>query len=170
MKRFFALVLFFEIFAVSLYAQTTITRFAVVDMDRIISTFIDPAALKAHNEKRDLIQAEIERQNQELQELKIKLEEAKENKDTNQIRTLENEIRTKTQAAKDYSNTKTAELEKDQEQPQLKVTKAQITDAIRIVAAADGCSVVIAKDAGVLWHSSSVDITARVIQRLSGRR
>jgi Skp family chaperone for outer membrane proteins len=170
MKRFFVFVLLFKIFAVSLYAQTTITRFAVVDMSRIISAFADAAALKAHNEKRDLIQAEIERQNQELQELRIELGEAMEKKDANQIRALGNEIRTKTQAAKDYSNTKKAELEKEQEQLPSKVTSAQITNAIRLAAAADGCSVVISKDAGVLWHSSSVDITAKVIQRLGGRR
>jgi len=170
MKRLFALGLFFGGLVISLSAQAVITRFAVVDMDRILAAFTNPAAVKAFGEKRDQVQAEIERHSQELRDLTDRLEEAREKRNSSQTRALENEIRTRTQAAKEYIDAMTAELEKDREGLQGGITRAQIINAIRIVAEAEGCSVVISKGEGVIWSSPSVEITGRVILRLQGKR
>ena len=170
MKRFLVLVLFFVVLVVSLSAQASITRFAVVDMDRIIAAFTDKAALQAYNEKQERVQAEIERQNKELEELNLKLEEAKGKRNNNkQIQSLENEINIKTQAAKDYIEKMKAELEKDREKLQSRVNMDQITRTIRFVAEAEGCSMVLPKGSpAILWYNPSIDITIKVLNRLSG--
>jgi len=170
MKRCTALALLSWGLAVSLSAQAVITRFAIADMDRILAAFTNQAAAKAFGEKRAQVQAEMEKHSQELRELTARLEEAREKKNNSQARALENEVRAKTQTAKDYIDAMTAELEKDREELQPKVTRTQIINAIRVVAEAEGCSVVISKGEGVIWSSPSVDITAKVIQRLQGRR
>jgi outer membrane protein len=177
MKRLILLVVFWGGLAGSLpaqaviTAQAAITRLAVVDMNRIIAAFTDPAAVKLFNEKKDRIQAEIVRLNEELQQLSamLKEEEAREKKNNRLIGSLENEMSAKTQAVKSYIETMTAELEKDREQLQKRVNMIQINNAIRTVAEMDGYSMVFTRDGeGVLWYSPSVDITVKVLNRLSG--
>jgi len=172
MKRFIAVTLLLGGIIVSLSAQKTITRFGVVDMNRIIAMYTDQAAIKAFNEKRDRVQAEIERQNQELRELNARLAEARgKRNNSGQVNALEAEIQAKTQAAKDYIDTMRAEMERDREQLNEKMNMTQINNAIRIVAEAEGCSMVLSREGGtVLWNSPTVDITAKVIQRLTGRQ
>ena len=172
MKRFVALVLFFGVLVISLSAQASITRFAVVDMNRLIALYTDKAALNAYNEKRDRVQVEIERHSNELKELNAKLEEAKgKKKNTKQIKALENEIAAKTQTVKTYIDTMMAELENDREQLQKKVNMTQIKNAIRFVAEAEGYSMVLSKEGdSVIWYSPSVDITIKVINRLTGKK
>jgi len=55
------------------------------------------------------------------------------------------------------------------------ITRFAVVDMDRIISAftsaeAEGCSVVIARDEGVVWCSPAVDVTAKVIRRLSGGR
>ena len=175
MKRFVLAVLFCGVTIISLFAQASITRFAVVDMNRVVAAFTDrsPEA-KAFTEKRDSVEAEIVRQNKELQELNAKLTEARENGNQSQIRNLENQVRTKTQTLQIYIKTNIEELEK--ERAMLLSNEAfmsQVTGIIRAVAESEGYSMVLSKTegAGILWYSPSVDITSKVIERIrSGRR
>jgi outer membrane protein len=172
MKRLLLAVLFAGGLVVSLSAQQVITRFAVIDMNRIVALYTDKAALNAYNEKRETIQAEIERQNKELQELKDKLEEAKTKKGSKkkQLLGLEDEIAEKTQALKTYIETMRAELENDREQMQKRVNLTQINNAVRYVAESEGVSMVVSKeDQMIIWCSPSIDITVKVINRITGR-
>ena len=167
----FALFCLLFVFAAGPFsAQATITRFGVVDMNRVMALFTGHAAVKAFTEKREAAHAEIERQNRDLQALAARLEEARAARNNAAARSLEQELTAKTQAAKDYVTAITAELEKEREKLQPKANMAQVTEAIRIVAEGEGMSMVLAREgARVLWCSPSVDITNKVIQRLSGR-
>jgi len=174
MKRFVLLPALLCGMFFSLFAQQSITRFAVVDVGRIIQTFsgtLDEA--KAYTEKRDRVQAEINRLTKELQELNTKLNEAVKEDDKNQIRDLERQFEAKKQAVQLYISTSQADLEKDLE----KVTNNsafmdQLNRALRYVAESEGYSMVLSKQesSGILWSSPSVDITNKVIERLRSRR
>ncbi|MCL1814926.1 MAG: OmpH family outer membrane protein [Treponema sp.] len=169
MKRFIITTLLMGGILISLSAQAAITRFAVVDMNRVMAAFAEQSTeFKAFSDKRNTVQAEIEKQAKELQELNTKLAEAQEEGKKDQIRTLENQIRTKTQAAKNYYDRMIAELEKDRQQLQKNNTfMARVNNAIRVVAESEGFSMVLSREtAGILWYSPSVDITNKVIARI----
>jgi outer membrane protein len=172
MKRFILSILLYTGFLVSIFAQATITRFAVVDMNRVTAAFVDqlPEA-KAFNEKREKFEAEIKKQSQELEELNVKLAEAhgQEKKDQSKIRSLENQIKSKEQSIKTYVERTYAELERDRKKKKKNDTLMnQISNVIRLVAESEGYSMVLNKadNAGILWSSPSVDITNKVIERI----
>ncbi|GHV85892.1 outer membrane protein [Spirochaetia bacterium] len=155
--------------AVFLSAQASITRFAVVDMNRIFSAFAEQSAdAKAFNEKRNKVQAEIDRMNRELQDLNARLEEAKAAEKRDQIRSLENQIKAKIQSTKNYIDTRYTELERDREQLSKNESfTTQINNVLRLVAESEGYSMILSKsDTGILWYSPSVDITNKVIERI----
>ena len=170
MKRFIVMSLLIGGILVSLSAQASITRFAVVDLNRVITAFADQSAeARAFIQKRDQIQAEIEKRNKELQDLNAELAEAQEQGNQNQVRTLENQIRTRTQAAQTYITTNFAALERDRERLlRDNAIRTQLTTFIRAVAESEGYSMVLSREesSGILWYSPSVDITNRVIERI----
>jgi outer membrane protein len=174
MKRFVLVNMLCTVILFSLSAQASITRFAVVDMNRVTAAYAEQSAEgKAFIEKRDRIQAEIDRQNKELQELNAKLAEARENGNQNQIKNLENQVRSKTQAIQTYIKTNFAELERERE---LLFSNENfmnlVTSIIRAIAQSEGYSMVLNKSEGsvVLWYSPAVDITNKVIERLRSAR
>jgi outer membrane protein len=174
MKRFvFLPVLLYGVLLPLFAQQQLITKVAVVDVGRIIQAFagtLDEA--KAYNEKRDRVQAEIEKMNKELQDLNTKLNEAIKDEKDKQIKDLERQIDTKKQSVQRYITSSFAELEKDLE----KIIKnstfmTQLTNALRYVAESEGFSIVLNKQeaSGILWSSPSVDLTNKVIERLRKR-
>ena len=169
MKRFILTALPLIGFVISLSAQASITRFAVIDMSRVAAAFADQSTeAKAFNEKRDRVQAEIDKQNKELQELNSKLTEAQEEGKRDMERTLENQIRTKTQSLQTYIKNSFADLERERNRLLKNDTfMAQINTVIKSIAESEGCSMVLSKDGqGILWYSPSVDITNKVIERI----
>lgn len=170
MKRFVFVVLLLTGFSLCLFSQQSITRFAVVDMNRIITSLASQTeGAKQFNEKSAKVQAQIEKLNTELQELTVKLEAAKEEGKRDQIRTLENQVSSKTKAIRDYVQSSFAELEREQ----AKLTQnddflTQINAVLRVVAESEGYSMVLSKQegSGILWYSPSVDITNKVIERI----
>ena len=173
MKKIVLVILMCGIFLVSLSAQATITRFAVVDMNRVASVYAGQSPeFRAFAEKRDKIQAEMDKQNKELQELNARLAEAQEKENQKEIKNLENQIRTKTQTLQTYIRNNFAELEKEQERLlNNEAFQTQLTNIIRGVAESEGFSMVLRKDnPAILWSSPSVDITNKVIERIRGVR
>jgi len=174
MKRFVSLSALLCGMIFSLFAQQSITRFAVVDVGRIIQAFsgtMDEA--KSYIEKRDRIQTEINRMNKELQELNTKLNEAVKGDDQNQIHDLERQFEAKRREVQLYISTSQADLERDLG----KVTSnnafmTRLNSALKYVAESEGYSMVLSKQeaSGILWSSPSVDITNKVIERLRSRR
>ena len=156
-----------------LSAQASITRFAVVDMNRILSIYTDRMPeFRAFAEKREKFQAEVEKQTNELQELQAKLADAQENGSKSQINNLEKQVQAKTQALQTYVTKNMAELEKEREQLlKNQALMNQINSIIRAVAESEGVSMVLARDSpGVVWYTPSVDITNKVIERIRSRR
>jgi len=186
-------------FSLSAQSLSNITKVGVVDMDRLVRAVLGPTeAGKAYTEKNEKYQedvkkyqedfteylAELEKLNNELNELKEKLQEAVEAKESSStIRTMENQIKSKTQALRTYATTHLAELERqkqrlekervslDEEMKKLvgnDAFKLRLNNALRIVAESDGCSLVLNKQEsmGLLWSSPSIDITQKVIERL----
>ena len=169
MKRFIMTALLSAVVFGSLFAQASITRFAVVDMSRVAAAFADQSTeAKAFNEKRDKVQAEIDKQNKELQDLNAKLAEAQDQDKKDQIRTLENQIRTKTQNLQTYIKNSFADLERERDRLLRNDTfVAQINAVLKAVAESEGYSMVLGKDGpGILWYSPSADITNKVIERI----
>jgi outer membrane protein len=151
----------------ALQAQKSITRFAVVDMDRIMTGF--GLSSQAFNEKSAAVQAEIDKRNADLQDLNAQLEAAKAENKRSQIRKLESEIQDKTRDTQDYVKKSFAELE--QEKAKLRLNDdvlRRINNVLRIVAENEGYSMVLSKQdgSGILWYSPSVDITGKVLQYL----
>jgi outer membrane protein len=176
MKRFLSVLLLSAGLAVALSAQASLTRFAVVDMNRVAAAFAERSPeTKAFNEKSARVQAEIDQQHKELQELNAKLLEAQEQEKRDQIRSLQNQIRTKTQALQTYIKNNFAELERERDQLLNNESfKTQLNTILRVVAESEGYSMVLSKTegSGILWYSPSVDITNKVLERIrtGGRR
>jgi outer membrane protein len=170
MKRFIILILLLGGLFTILGAQQSITRFAVVDINKVTAAFADQfASAQSFNEKSAKVQAEIERRNKELQELNAKLAEAQESGKEDQIKSLETQIKNKTQAVQNYIQTSFADLEK--ERARLVNNDAFLTrlnSVLRAVAESEGYSMILSKQdgSGILWYSPSVDITNRVIERI----
>ena len=175
MKRLLLLIFLCGSLLISLSAQAAITRFAVVDMNRITAVYAErsPEA-KAFVEKRDKVQAEIDKQNNELLDLNAKLAEALEQGKKDLAKNLENQIRTKTQALQNYIKTSFAELDTERENfLKNEAFMKPLISIIRSVAESEGYTMVLNKTegSGIIWYSPSIDITNKVIERIrSGKR
>ncbi|MDR1307641.1 MAG: OmpH family outer membrane protein [Treponema sp.] len=167
MKRMgIALALFTGIFA-ALSAQQTITRFAVVDMNRVMTAF--GVSGSGFTEKSAAVQAEIDRRNAELQDLAARLEAARADNKRSHIRQLEAELKSKTGETREYIRQSFAELEKEKAAQTLSDDALRrLTNALRIVAQSEGYSMILSRQegSGILWYSPSVDITNKVLQYL----
>ena len=155
---------------------TTLTRFAVVDMNRLFSGY----AVQSENamsflEKREQIQAEIERQTAELREIIENLNLAQQEGRQRDIRTLENQRDQKIRAIQNYIASSNAELERERERMVQIESRFRyfVTNSIRPYAESQGITMVMARDApALLWFSSAeninrFDITGRVIEHIS---
>ena len=168
MKRFVAALVLLGGMVFSLFAQQSITRFAVVDMNKIILA-LNPDGAKSYAEKTEKIQAELSRLTEEMQELNRQLEEAIEaNEKSSVIRNLENQAKAKAQAYQTYLNNSRTELEKELSKMKNDVALLQqLNRVLREVAEKEGYSIVLSKDApGIMWYSGHIEITQLVINRL----
>ncbi|MDR2662865.1 MAG: OmpH family outer membrane protein [Treponema sp.] len=170
MKRYLILTLLLGGFLTVLGAQHSITRFAVVDINKVTAAFSDQfASAQSFNEKSAKVQAEIDRRNKELQELNAKLAEAQESGKEDQVKSLETQIKTKTLAVQNYIQTSFADLEKERARL---VTNddflTRLNSVLKAVGESEGYSMILSKQdgSGILWYSPSVDITNRVIERI----
>ncbi|GHT49254.1 outer membrane protein [Spirochaetia bacterium] len=160
---------------ISAHAQQ-ITKFAVVDYAKVITFFQkESKAVKDFDAASKKIQDEIDRQTKDIQTLKNAQAEAALKSEDSKVKALDAEITKKTNILKDYYQSKTVELEEQKK----KISSAsgsdfsdQLNDALRFVAESNGYSMVLNKNDNriIVWYSSSVDITDKVIERLNARR
>jgi outer membrane protein len=147
-----------------------LTRFAVVDLSRVYSSFFrESRAVREFEERSSRVQTDIDRMNTEIQELKSAQVNAELRGDSNQALRLENEIYKKSEFLTDYYNTKTAELENQKK----KLTQSgtfleQVYTELQLIAESEGYSMVLnlKENNAILWYSPAVDITEKVIQSL----
>jgi outer membrane protein len=155
-------------------AQNQITKFAVIDMAKVYTTFFNESrAAQEFNQKSAKVQAEINRLNEELIDIKAKLAEAQKNNNRDQIRSLESQVNQKTKVIQDYYQSATAELELERKRlAQSDTFSRQMEGAIKTLAESEGVSMVFSKQeiTGMLWYSPSIDITNKLIAALRSKR
>jgi outer membrane protein len=154
-------------------AAQQITRFAVVDLEKVYTTFGGSAekqrAWELHSKQ---VQTEVDRQQIALRDLKYNKEQAEANGDKATADALDNEIITQTNALKTYFETEKKKLEDERIAIQSSSELAgRIRNAIRFVAEANGYSMVLNLSAlyetnTLLWYSQAIDITSDVIKAL----
>ncbi|MDR0442398.1 MAG: OmpH family outer membrane protein [Treponema sp.] len=158
---------------VSLLNAQQLTRFAVVDMPKVYTAFFrDSRAVRQFEERSEKVQSEIDKMTREIQDLKSKHLDATLRGDQTESLRLENLIYRRSEFLKDYFKTKTAELE-DQKRKLMQSGSFldQIYDEIRYIAESEGYTMVIdlKESNGIIWHSTTVDITNKLIQNLQAK-
>jgi outer membrane protein len=150
-----------------------LTRFAVVDLARVYSSFFrESRAVREFEERSARIQAEVDRMTQEVQDIKLKQAEAALKGDEQQALRLESEVYRKTEYLREYYRLRTQELESQKNRlAQSGTFLDQVYDEIRFIAESEGYSMVLnlKESTGILWFSPTVDITDKVIENLRSK-
>lgn len=158
-------------------AAQQITRIAVVDLSKVISAYSkDAQAVKDFEKKKSQIQTDIDAMSAEIMRLMTQKADADKAGDKATSLKLRDDIDKKTKSLTDYVSARQVEL--DDQAKKLASTDAFTQDLykqIQNVAETEGYSMVInlkASDSvmnSVLWYSPTIDITADVIQALTGK-
>jgi outer membrane protein len=169
MKKAVLFFLFIVFFAFEVFTQQ-LTRFAVVDLPRVYSSFFrDSRAVRDFEERSARVQIEIDRMTREILELRSRHADFILQGDQTQAMRLENEIHRRSDFLREYYTLKTAELEDQRRNlSQSSTFLEQVYNEIRIIAESEGYSMVLnlKENTGILWYSPTVDITDKVIQNL----
>lgn len=154
-----------------------ITRYAVVDLMKVLESFYrDSKALRDFEDKQRSVQAEIDRMQKEVKDLQQKKVELQGKGDQAGALEMDTTIQKKLDFIKDYYKIKSVEL--DNQKNKLFESSEFATEVygeIQKVAESDGYSMVIDwKRASelrfLLWYSTSIDITDRVIENLNAKK
>jgi len=151
-----------------LYGQQ-LTRFAVVDLQQVYTSFFkDSRAVREFEERSTRVQNEVDKRTREIQELRGRHAEAVLNDNQSEANNLENRIQRMTDALRDYYQAQTAILERQMAQlSQSNSFRSQVYDEIRRIAESEGYTMVMNKnDPHIIWFSSTIDITDKLIQNL----
>jgi len=196
MKRGICAFVLFAGVVISLSAQKSITRFAVVDMNKLLREVVPNSKILSerqtkldservsHEENMKKLMADTAKLNEELENLKSQLNEAQEANEKNavikgfenQIKAKEQEIRNFFESGRNALNKEAERIEKErknlEDERQRLITpeiRQQIYKNIQDVAGREGYSMVLEKDTpGVMWYSLEIDITNLVITRIRG--
>ena len=170
MKRFYCLFLFCSFFSFLSAQQKQITKFAVVDTQRIYNTFKQNSkSARDYEEKKQKYKNDIQVLANEIIELKKKKAEAQKKGDMQEVSYLEEEIASKTSFLTEFSKAKNDELAVIKKSlSNNDKFYASIYEVITKVAITNGYSMVLSlQDGGaILWYSPTVDITQEVIKEL----
>ena len=151
-----------------------LTRFAVVDLNKIyMSFFLESRAAREFEEASARVQSDIDKMNREINDLKLEHAEAIVQGDQAKALRLDRDINQKTEFLKEYFTLKTAELEERRRRLlQSDSFVNQIYAQIRYIAESEGYVMVInTKDnPSIVWYSPAIDITDKIIHNLLGRR
>jgi outer membrane protein len=152
-----------------LYSQQ-LTRFAVVDMPRVYTSFFrESRPVREFEERSARVQNEVDRRTREIQELRARHAEAVLRNDQTEANRLDAQVYRMSEAVRDYYQTQTSILE-DQRRRLMQSGSFmnEVYDEIRYIAESEGYSMVLnlSENKGILWYSPTVDITERLIQSL----
>jgi len=154
-----------------LYGQQ-LTRFAVVDLQHVYTSFFkESQAVRQFEERSARVQSEVDKRTKEIQELRGRHAEAVLNDNQSEANNLETRIQRMTDALRDYYQAQTAILERQMAQlSQSNSFRSQVYDEIRRIAESEGYTMVMNKnDPNIIWFSSTIDITEKLIQNLLAR-
>jgi outer membrane protein len=168
-RRIFFAVFLSAALGLSLNAQQ-LTRFAVVDLSRVYTSFFrDSRAVREFEERSARVQADIDRMTAEIQTLRSSQLDAEAKGDETRALRLESQITQKSEYLKEYYQVKTAELNSQKAKlSQSGTFLDQVHGEIRYIAESEGYSMVLnlRENTGILWYSPTVDITDKLIQNL----
>jgi outer membrane protein len=150
-----------------------LTRFAVVDLPRVYTSFFrESRAVREFEERSARVQTDIDKYTAEIQQLKSSQASAQvEGRDAEALR-LDGEIYRKSEYLLNYYETKTAELEDQRKKlSQSGSFLEQVYNELQLIAESEGYTMVLnLKDTnGILWYSPTVDITTKVIESLRSK-
>ncbi|MBN1243301.1 MAG: OmpH family outer membrane protein [Spirochaetales bacterium] len=157
--------------------QQQLGRVAVVDLQKVYMTYAkDSAPVRAFEEEKARVQAEVDRMTGEIKELQRRKAEAISADDKELIATIDAEIGRKAVNLSEYYKIKRAELdEKAKKLSDSSEFAALAAAAIKKVAELEGYSLVVSAQqmdgtgTAVLWYSPTVDISEKVIFELVGK-
>jgi outer membrane protein len=150
-----------------------LTRFAVVDLPRVYTSFFrDSRAVREFEERSARVQADIDKYTLEIQQLKSRQASAQvEGRDADALQ-LDGEIYRKSEYLRNYYETKTAELEDQRKRlSQSDSFLEQVYNELQLIAESEGYTMVLNLKGtnAILWYSPTVDITAKVIESLRAK-
>jgi outer membrane protein len=151
------------VLSLSAVSAQQITRFAVV-YNR------DSRNVRDYQAKSDQYKAEIQRMTDEIKNLRQQKVDAAAAQDQAKAALLDSQITTKTNFLLEYSRAKNAEL--DTLKKKLMTDDdfySKLYDVIKTTAEEDGCSMVMSlqDNNSILWYSPTVDITDKVIRKMT---
>ena len=176
-KAFFAAAALLVAAAGAAAQQQQVGRVAVVDLEKVYMTYAkDSAPVRAFEDEKARVQAEVDRMTADIRELQKKKAEAISRDDKATIASLDAEILRKAQNLAEYVKLKKAELdEKAKKLADSSDFAALALAAIKKVAELEGYSIVISArqldgtGTSVLWYSPTVDISDKIILELVGK-
>ena len=172
-KKIFTTFIFVFAFTAVLTAQQ-ITRFAVVDTAVVYQTYFrESAAVRNYESTKAEFQTEIMHLTDELKALQVKKIEAQKENYLSKVQLLEVEITQKATYLTEYPRAKNIKLNdmKKRIESSDDFYELMYTTIARI-AESEGYSMVLSLQQAdaVLWYSTSVDITEKVINEISAQR
>jgi outer membrane protein len=168
-KKISLLALISLCFSSGIFAQQ-ITRFGVVDTAKVYQAYFrNSAPVRNYENKKAEFQREINKRTEEIQKLKTQKSEAASSGNETQASKLESDIIKKTDALSEYTNAKNMELESMKNNLQNSDSfYKKLYSTIERVAENEGFSMILSlqQNNAILWYSSSVDVTDKVISAL----
>lgn len=172
MKRFYFFLIFGLLFFTLQAQQKQITKFAVIDTQKIYGIFKQNSSLiRDYENKKKKYQDEIEELSEEIIELKKKKAQAQRAGNDTEAQNLTEEIHEKTTFLTEFSKAKNDELSSIKASLSNNKFYQSLYEVIKKVAIKEGYSMVLSlQDGGaILWYSPTVDITQAVIKELRKR-
>ena len=168
-KKISFVVVISALFASGLFAQQ-ITRFGVVDTAKVYQAYFrNSAPIRNYENKKAEFQREITKRTEEIQKLKQeKADYSSAGNETSALR-LDSEIIKKTDALTEYTNAKNIELESMKRNLQNSDSfYKKLYSVLERVSENEGYSMILSlqQNNAILWYSSSVDVTDKVIAEL----
>lgn len=168
-KKISLVAVFLSLFASGLFAQQ-ITRFGVVDTAKVYQAYFrNSAPVRNYESKKAEFQREIVKRTDEIQKLKQQKSEEMAKSNDSAVSKLDADIIKKTDALTEYTNAKNIELESMKSNLQNSDSfYKKLYSVIERVAENEGYSMILSlqQNNAILWYSSSVDVTDKVISEL----
>ena len=168
-KKLLFFVVFVFLFSGGIFAQQ-ITRFGVVDTAKVYQAYFrNSAPVRNYENKKAEFQREITKRTEEIQKLKQEKADMSSSGNESAVLKIDSDIIKKTDALTEYTNAKNIELESMKRNLQNSDSfYKKLYSVLERVSENEGYSMILSlqQNNAILWYSSSVDVTDKVISEL----
>ena len=168
-KKLLFFVVFVLLFSGGIFAQQ-ITRFGVVDTAKVYQAYFrNSAPVRNYENKKAEFQREITKRTEEIQKLKQEKADMSSSGNESAVLKIDSDIIKKTDALTEYTNAKNIELESMKRNLQNSDSfYKKLYSVLERVSENEGYSMILSlqQNNAILWYSSSVDVTDKVISEL----